>query len=245
MLIKVIEPIVYLVIIINLVIAISYKRKSKKTPVKVVAPIVILGIGLFVCDTVYTHRSFSSVEKAVEAYGDNAEIIRILQGENSTYVIMDNEGTVEGKIFPESSGKWKLPDSIFYGTGREYQDVKINIDMSTIEINGEWYVLVVPNDDNYVIADVKDSVGTKFPLHRPAPNRNKKISVILQIPGHIRINKLICLTCRSFLCIIASFFSNTYSFNQVISSLHLQKSSNLSVCVPCIHNISFHFCYFM
>ena len=102
MLIKVIEPIVYLVIIINLVIAISYKRKSKKTPVKVVAPIVILGIGLFVCDTVYTHRSFSSVEKAVEAYGDNAEIIRILQGENSTYVIMDNEGTVEGKIFPES-----------------------------------------------------------------------------------------------------------------------------------------------
>ena len=96
---QVIEPIVYLVIIINLVIAISYKRKSKKTPVKVVAPIVILGIGLFVCDTVYTHRSFSSVEKAVEAYGDNAEIIRILQGENSTYVIMDNEGTVEGKIF--------------------------------------------------------------------------------------------------------------------------------------------------
>ena len=42
MLIKVIEPIVYLVIIINLVIAISYKRKSKKIPVKVVAPIVIL-----------------------------------------------------------------------------------------------------------------------------------------------------------------------------------------------------------
>ena len=40
----------------------------------------------------------------MEAYGDNAEIIRILQGENSTYVIMDNEGTVEGKIFPESSG---------------------------------------------------------------------------------------------------------------------------------------------
>ena len=119
MLIKVIEPIVYLIIIVNLVIAISYKRKSKKTPVKVVAPIVILGIGLFVCDTVYTHRSFSSVEKAVEAYGDNAEIIRILQGENSTYVIMDNEGTVEGKIFPESSGKWKLPDSIFYGTGRD------------------------------------------------------------------------------------------------------------------------------
>ena len=26
----------------------------------------------------------------------------------------------------------------------------------------EWYVLVAPNDDNYVIADVKDSVGTKF-----------------------------------------------------------------------------------
>lgn len=111
MLIKVIKPVVYLVIIINLVIAISYKRKSKKTPVKVVASIVILGIGLFVCDTVYTHRSFSSVEKAVEAYGDNAEIIRILQGENSTYVIMDNEGTVE----EDFSGKfWKMEIARFY-----------------------------------------------------------------------------------------------------------------------------------
>ena len=98
MLIKVIEPIVYLIIIVNLVIAISYKRKSKKTPVKVVVPIVILGIGLFVCDTIYTHRSFSSVEKLYR------KIIR--SGENSTYVIMDNEGTVEGKIFPESSGKF-------------------------------------------------------------------------------------------------------------------------------------------
>ena len=117
MLIKVIEPIVYLVIIINLVIAISYKRKSKKTPVKVVAPIVILGIGLFVCDTVYTHRSFSSVEKAVEAYGDNAEIIRILQGENSTYVIMDNEGTVEGKIFPES---FRLSKCVFRRLFRDF-----------------------------------------------------------------------------------------------------------------------------
>lgn len=58
MLIKVIEPIVYLVIIINLVIAISYKRKSKKTPVKVVAPIVILGIGLFVCDTIIYSPKF-------------------------------------------------------------------------------------------------------------------------------------------------------------------------------------------
>lgn len=112
MLIKVIEPMVYLIIIVNLVIAISYKRKSKKTPVKVVAPIVILGIGLFVCDTVYTHRSFSSVEKAVEAYGDNAEIIRILQGENSTYVIMDNEGTVEGE---DISGKfWEMEIAGFY-----------------------------------------------------------------------------------------------------------------------------------
>ena len=180
MLIKVIKPVVYLVIIINLVIAISYKRKSKKTPVKVVASIVILGIGLFVCDTVYTHRSFSfvqrnfsSLDKAIRAYDIKAKPIATLQDEKSTYVIMDNEGTVEGKIFPESSGKWKLPDSIFYGTGREYQDVKINIDMSTIEINGEWYILVTPNDDNYVVADVKDSVGTKF--LEAENNKNEKI----------------------------------------------------------------------
>ncbi|MFR8797941.1 MAG: hypothetical protein ACLVGQ_02145 [Blautia massiliensis (ex Durand et al. 2017)] len=40
----------------------------------------------------------------MEAYGDNAEIIRILQGENSTYVIMDNEGTVEGRFFRKVLG---------------------------------------------------------------------------------------------------------------------------------------------
>ena len=164
MLIKVIKPVVYLVIIINLVIAISYKRKSKKTPVKVVASIVILGIGLFVCDTVYTHRSFSSVEKAVEAYGDNAEIIRILQGENSTYVIMDNEGTVEGKIFPESSGKWKLPDSAFFRKSMSYPSEDANIDMRSIEIHGAWYIVILPHylmGENS-IDEVHDSAGTEF-----------------------------------------------------------------------------------
>ena len=45
--------------------------------------------------------------------------------------------------------------------------------MSTIEINGEWYVLVAPNDDNYVIADVKDSVGTEF--LEAENNKNEKI----------------------------------------------------------------------
>ena len=173
MLIKVIEPIVYLIIIVNLVIAISYKRKSKKTPVKVVVPIVILGIGLFVCDTIYTHRSFSSVEKAVEAYGDNAEIIRILQGENSTYVIMDNEGTVEGRSFRKVLENGNCQILYFMVQAEKYQDVKINVDMSTIEINGEWYVLVAPNDDNYVIADVKDSVGTEF--LEAENNKNEKI----------------------------------------------------------------------
>ena len=164
MLIKVIKPVVYLVIIINLVIAISYKRKSKKTPVKVVASIVILGIGLFVCNTVYTHRSFSSVEKAVEAYGDNAEIIRILQGENSTYVIMDNEGTVEGKIFPESSGKWKLPDSAFFRKSMSYPSEDANIDMRSIEIHGAWYIVILPHylmGENS-IDEVHDSAGTEF-----------------------------------------------------------------------------------
>ena len=164
MLIKVIEPIVYLVIIINLVIAISYKRKSKKTPVKVVVPIVILGIGLFVCDTVYTHRSFSSVEKAVEAYGDNAEIIRILQGENSTYVIMDEDGSIEGRIFSKNGKKWKLPDSAFFRKSMSYPSEDANIDMRSIEIHGAWYIVILPHYlmGEYSIDEVHDSAGTEF-----------------------------------------------------------------------------------
>ena len=50
--------------------------------------------------------------------------------------------------------------------------------MSTIEINGEWYVLVAPNDDNYVIADVKDSVGTEF-----LEAENNKMKDMLWIHG--------------------------------------------------------------
>ena len=158
---------------IALAVALVCKKKSKKVPLFIIRPIFLVGLLFIMFQAVFVQRNFTSLDKAIRAYDVKAKPIATLQDEKSTYVIMDNEGTVEGKIFPESSGKWKLPDSIFYGTGREYQDVKINVDMSTIEINGEWYVLVAPNDDNYVIADVKDSVGTEF--LEAENNKNEKI----------------------------------------------------------------------
>ena len=173
LILSIFERVITILMFIALAVALVCKKKSKKVPLFIIRPIFLVGLLFIMFQAVFVQRNFTSLDKAIRAYDVKAKPIANLQDEKSTYVIMDNEGTVEGKIFPESSGKWKLPDSIFYGTGREYQDVKINIDMSTIEINGEWYVLVVPNDDNYVIADVKDSVGTKF--LEAENNKNEKI----------------------------------------------------------------------
>ena len=173
LILSIFERVITILMFIALAVALVCKKKSKKVPLFIIRPIFLVGLLFIMFQAVFVQRNFSSLDKAIRAYDIKAKPIANLQDEKSTYVIMDNEGTVEGKIFPESSGKWKLPDSIFYGTGREYQDVKINIDMSTIEINGEWYVLVAPNDDNYVIADVKDSVGTKF--LEIENNKNEKI----------------------------------------------------------------------
>ena len=173
LILSIFERVITILMFIALAVALVCKKKSKKVPLFIIRPIFLVGLLFIMFQAVFVQRNFTSLDKAIRAYDVKAKPIATLQDEKSTYVIMDNEGTVEGKIFPESSGKWKLPDSIFYGTGREYQDVKINIDMSTIEINGEWYVLVAPNDDNYVIADVKDSVGTKF--LEIENNKNEKI----------------------------------------------------------------------
>ena len=173
LILSIFERVITILMFIALAVALVCKKKSKKVPLFIIRPIFLVGLLFIMFQAVFVQRNFSSLDKAIRAYDIKAKPIATLQDEKSTYVIMDNEGTVEGKIFPESSGKWKLPDSIFYGTGREYQDVKINIDMSTIEINGEWYVLVTPNDDNYVVADVKDSVGTKF--LEAENNKNEKI----------------------------------------------------------------------
>ena len=173
LILSIFERVITILMFIALAVALVCKKKSKKVPLFIIRPIFLVGLLFIMFQAVFVQRNFSSLDKAIRAYDIKAKPIATLQDEKSTYVIMDNEGTVEGKIFPESSGKWKLPDSIFYGTGREYQDVKINIDMSTIEINGEWYVLVTPNDDNYVVADVKDSVGTEF--LEAENNKNEKI----------------------------------------------------------------------
>ena len=173
LILSIFERVITILMFIALAVALVCKKKSKKVPLFIIRPIFLVGLLFIMFQAVFVQRNFSSLDKAIRAYDIKAKPIATVQDEKSTYVIMDNEGTVEGKIFPESSGKWKLPDSIFYGTGREYQDVKINIDMSTIEINGEWYILVTPNDDNYVVADVKDSVGTKF--LEAENNKNEKI----------------------------------------------------------------------
>lgn len=50
---------------------------------------------------VFVQRNFSSLDKAIRAYDIKAKPIATLQDEKSTYVIMDEDGSIEGRIFPK------------------------------------------------------------------------------------------------------------------------------------------------
>lgn len=90
---------------------------------------------------VFVQRNFTSLDKAIRAYDVKAKPIATLQDEKSTYVIMDEDGSIEGRIFQ----KWKEMEiagfSIFQKS-MSYPSEDANIDMRSIEIHGAWYIVI-------------------------------------------------------------------------------------------------------
>lgn len=163
----ILESIITIIALVVLVIYISYKKKSQRVRLKLAIFLVILGIVSGACytvDTIYSHRKFDSLNKAIQAYDNKAEVIGILQGNDSTYVILDKEGTSEGYIFPKHGKKWELPETSFFAESVCYREGKISVNMQSIGLHGEWYVMISTNslEDRYTITDVKDSEKTEF-----------------------------------------------------------------------------------
>lgn len=149
---------------IALAIALVCKKKSKKIPLFIIRPIFLVGLLFIMFQAVFVQRNFSSLDKAIQAYDIKAKPIVTLQDEKSTYVVMDQDGTIEGRVFPKNGKKWKLPDSAFFRKSMSYPSEDANIDMKSIEIHGAWYIVILPHylmGENS-IEDVHDSVGTEF-----------------------------------------------------------------------------------
>lgn len=113
LILSIFERVITILMFIALAVALVCKKKSKKVPLFIIRPIFLVGLLFIMFQAVFVQRNFSSLDKAIRAYDIKAKPIATLQDEKSTYVIMDEDGSIEGRIFPKNGKKWKLPDSAF------------------------------------------------------------------------------------------------------------------------------------
>ena len=104
LILSIFERVITILMFIALAVALVCKKKSKKVPLFIIRPIFLVGLLFIMFQAVFVQRNFSSLDKAIRAYDIKAKPIATLQDEKSTYVIMDEDGSIEGRIFPK---KWK------------------------------------------------------------------------------------------------------------------------------------------
>ena len=164
LILSIFERVITILMFIALAVALVCKKKSKKVPLFIIRPIFLVGLLFIMFQAVFVQRNFTSLDKAIQAYDINAKPIVTLQDEKSTYVVMDQDGSIEGSVFPKNGKKWKLPDSAFFRKSMSYPSEDANIDMRSIEIHGAWYIVILPHylmGENS-IDEVHDSAGTEF-----------------------------------------------------------------------------------
>ena len=86
---------------IALAVALVCKKNLKGTSF-IIRPIFLVGLLFIMFQAVFVQRNFTSLDKAIRAYDVKAKPIATLQDEKSTYVIMDEDGSIEGRIFPKN-----------------------------------------------------------------------------------------------------------------------------------------------
>ena len=161
LILSIFERVITILMFIALAVALVCKKKIKGDRF-IIRPIFWL-VCYLLC-LLFVQRNFTSLDKAIRAYDVKAKPIANLQDEKSTYVIMDEDGSIEGRIFPKNGKKWKLPDSAFFRKSMSYPSEDANIDMRSIEIHGVWYIVILPHYlmGEYSINEVHDSAGTEF-----------------------------------------------------------------------------------
>lgn len=78
-------------------------------------------------------------------------------------VIMDDGDAMDSQIFEKTESGWKLPEDSEFQDTKRFTGDRIIVDVSTVAVDGEWYVVVSPYPGmKYPITNVYDSEGTEF-----------------------------------------------------------------------------------
>lgn len=108
-------------------------------------------------------QSFHTLEEAVTAYDDRSDVVATLRGKTSALVIMDDGDVMDSQIFEKTESGWKLPEDSEFQDTKRFTGDRIIVDVSTVAVDGEWYVVVSPYPGiKSPITNVYDSEGTEF-----------------------------------------------------------------------------------
>ena len=94
LILSIFERVITILMFIALAVALVCKKKSKKVPLFIIRPIFLVGLLFIMFQAVFVQRNFTSLDKAIRAYDVKAKPIATLQDEKSTYVIMDEDGSI-------------------------------------------------------------------------------------------------------------------------------------------------------
>lgn len=77
-------------------------------------------------------------------YDDRSDVVATLRGKTSALVIMDDGDVMDSQIFEKTESGWKLPEDSEFQDTKRFTGDRIIVDVSTVAVDGEWYVVVSP-----------------------------------------------------------------------------------------------------
>ncbi len=142
----------------------SRKRIPRKISIFILVPVLSVVIIFMMSENnKETEQSFRTLEEAVTAYDARSDVVATLRGKTSSLVIMDDGDVMDSQIFEKTESSWKLPEDSEFQDTKRFTGDNIIIDVSTVAVEGEWYVVVSPYPGmKYPITNVYDSEGTEF-----------------------------------------------------------------------------------
>ena len=142
----------------------SRKRIPRKISIFILVPVLSVVIIFMMSENnKEADQSFHTLEEAVTAYDDRSDVVATLRGKTSALVIMDDGDVMDSQIFEKTESGWKLPEDSEFQDTKRFTGDRIIVDVSTVAVDGEWYVVVSPYPGmKYPITNVYDSEGTEF-----------------------------------------------------------------------------------
>ena len=123
----------------------SRKRIPRKISIFILVPLLSVVIIFMMSEnSKEAEQSFHTLEEAVTAYDDRSDVVATLRGKTSALVIMDDGDAMDSQIFEKTESGWKLPEDSEFQDTKRFTGDRIIVDVSTVAVDGEWYVVVSP-----------------------------------------------------------------------------------------------------